>query len=170
MTTYSGTSERVITDLTLFADYHQLYLMDDAEVDLAPERWTTDDMLRRTVFGGDHIVVFTARNMDVPLRVEILPEAPPLELTGWDHIVDGAIRCASGRLIAMGCTDFEPDAARLPLAPGTYRARVSMTGLDSLSEDGLDGEDRYRVQFWPGPPQETRVRRMHDPEAGPDLP
>ncbi|MFW2543626.1 hypothetical protein ACN2XU_13345 [Primorskyibacter sp. 2E107] len=153
-------------DLCLMAAYHQLYIMDHAAVEIAAERWSTDDLVRKAVFGGDHLIVFTARAMDVPLRVEVLPEAPPLELTGWDHIVDGAFRAGAGSAIVMGCMDHEPDAARLPLAPGVYRARVSMAGLDSLSEDGLDGEDRYRVQLWPGPWQAVRVRRMHEPEAG----
>ncbi|WP_136440853.1 hypothetical protein [Pacificoceanicola onchidii] len=160
----------LVTDFTLFADYFSLYLLDDAEIEIAPERWTTDDMLRKCVFGGDYLVVCTARNMDVPLRVEVLPEAPPLDLTGWQHIVDGAIKTETGQLIIMGCTDYEPDAARLKLAPGTYRARISMTGLDSLSEDHLEGEDRYRIQLWPGPWQEVRARRLYDPEDSADAP
>ncbi|MDW4736332.1 hypothetical protein NQ293_26040, partial [Escherichia coli] len=50
-----------------------------------------------------------------------------------------------------------PDAARIDVAPGTYRVRVSYGGLDTLSEDGLEGDDRYRLQLWPAPPIAVRV-------------
>ena len=33
---------------------------------------------------------------------------------------------------------------------GDYAARISHGGLNTLSEDGLDGDDRYRIQLWPG--------------------
>ena len=42
------------------------------------------------------------------------------------------------------------DAARIAVVPGTYRARISYGSLDKLSTDGLDGEDHYLVQLWPG--------------------
>ncbi|WP_425072643.1 hypothetical protein [Sagittula sp. S175] len=152
-----------VRDLSIFADYHQFYIYDAQMQGTRPEDWTTDDMLRKVICGGDHLVVFTARNMDVPVRVEVLPEAPPLELFGWDHMVDGALRTVSGVLLILGCTDLEEGAERVVLAPGTYRLRVSMAGLDSLSADGLEGDDKYRVQIWPGPWRETVVRQMHEP-------
>ncbi|WP_313013585.1 hypothetical protein [Brevundimonas sp.] len=40
---------------------------------------------------------------------------------------------------------------------GDYAARVSHGGLDTLSEDGLDGDDRYRIQLWPGPVRPVTV-------------
>ena len=30
-----------------------------------------------------------------------------------------------------------------------YRARIYYGGLNSLSEDGLEGDDHYRVVLWP---------------------
>ena len=33
---------------------------------------------------------------------------------------------------------------------GDYAARVSYAKLTDLSDDGLEGDDRYRVQLWPG--------------------
>ena len=33
-----------------------------------------------------------------------------------------------------------------------YRARIYYGKLDALSEDGLEGEDHYRVVLWPGDP------------------
>lgn len=150
----------VARDLALFADYRQVYAWDAECTGPDPAGWSTDDMLRRVVFGGDHLVIFTVASRMVPVRVEILPEAPPLELFGWDQIVDGALRSAAGALVVLGCTDPEGDAARLPLAPGIYRVRVSMAGLDSADGEATEAEDRYRLQLWPGPWRETVVRRM----------
>jgi hypothetical protein len=54
----------------------------------------------------------------------------------------------SGRLVVAGCTDYFPDAARIDVPPGSYRARIYSGNLNSLSDDGLDGDDHYRVALW----------------------
>jgi len=38
---------------------------------------------------------------------------------------------------------------RIPVPPAVYRVRVSYGGLDTLSDDGLEGDDHYRLQLWP---------------------
>ncbi|MEV5479995.1 MULTISPECIES: hypothetical protein [Streptomyces] len=43
----------------------------------------------------------------------------------------------------------DPQGPRIPLTPGAYAARVYSRGLHTISEDGLDGEDRYHVVLWP---------------------
>ncbi len=48
----------------------------------------------------------------------------------------------------MGCTDYYEDAAKIVINPGMYRTRINYGRLDTLSEDGLDGEDHYEVVFW----------------------
>ena len=60
----------------------------------------------------------------------------------------------SGRVVIAGCTDYFPDAARIDLSPGQYRARVYYGKLNTLSPDGLDGNDHYKIVLWstaPGP-------------------
>lgn len=161
----------MIKDYTLFADYPMVFLLNHPDDDLASDLWTTDDLVRKAFFGGHLVMIRTARDMDVPVRVEILPEAPALDLSGWDHIVEGSFRARGGRLHVMGGTVFPEDRSQtLPLAPGPYRVRVSMAGLGTLSEDGPGGEDRYRVQLWPAPWQEVRLRRMFDPDEDRDVP
>jgi len=51
--------------------------------------------------------------------------------------------------VIAGCTDYFPDAMRIPVPPAVYRVRVSYGGLDTLSDDGLEGDDHYRLQLWP---------------------
>lgn len=143
-------------EYTLFADYFQFYLRDeDADGDLS-NSWTPEAMDRILAVASGTIGVGTVRNMNVPVIVEIIDGECDAELSAWDHVNECSIESPSGRLVIAGCTDYVPDAARIDLAPGSYRARIYYGNLSSLSEDGLDGDDRYRVVLWkaaPGPVQ-----------------
>lgn len=134
---------------TLFADYHQFYLTDTGGgTDYSPEV-TDEGIARRIVCLDGVLVIFTERNMDVPVRVELYETEPALEFGDTDHVVEGGFRSA-GTVAIAGCTDYLPDAARFPAPPGDLKAVVVFAGLDTLSEDGLEGEDRYTVHLWPG--------------------
>jgi hypothetical protein len=95
--------------------------------------------------------------MTVPLSLEVHDQEPLQDADGWDHVVECALQVDSGRIVVAGCTDFFPDAARVLVTPGLYRARVSYAGLTDISEDKLEGDDHYRVQLWRGSPTEPRV-------------
>jgi hypothetical protein len=95
--------------------------------------------------------------MNVPVTVEVLDAEPHSDLDCWDHVTECSLEAPSGRIVIAGCTDYFPDAARIQVEPGAYRARISYGSLDTLSEDGLDGDDRYRVQLWQAPPIDPRV-------------
>lgn len=58
-----------------------------------------------------------------------------------------------------GCTDYFPDAARIAITPGSYRARVYYRGLSTVSANALQGEDFYRVVLWPAPPSAVHVHK-----------
>ena len=45
----------------------------------------------------------------------------------------------------------------LDVPPGTFRVRFLFSGLGTLSADGLEGQDRYRVVLWPGEAGPLRV-------------
>ena len=107
------------------------------------------DMRARIVTSERGLIVFTVRNMDVKVRVELHGEEPRIEREEADHVVMGSFH-TSGRIVIAGLMDWVPDAARASVPPGTLRAMVVFTGLDTLSEDGLDGDDRYVVHLWPG--------------------
>lgn len=74
-----------------------------------------------------------------------------------DHVAEASVRVQSGRVVVAGCTDYWPDAARIRVSPGTYAVRVHYRGLGSPTEDGLAGEDHYRVVLWPGASREPTV-------------
>jgi hypothetical protein len=144
-------------EFTLFADYFQFYIQDElAEGDLS-DAWT-DEAVERMLAVEDGVVgIGTVRNMDVPVTVEILDAPPPLDADRWAHVVECTLVARSPKLAIAGCTDYFPDAARIPVAPGTYRLRACFAGLDTLSEDGLEGNDRYHLQLWPAPAVEVTV-------------
>ncbi|WP_083528721.1 hypothetical protein [Hyphomicrobium sp. CS1BSMeth3] len=143
----------------LFADYHQFYLADtESKVDIS-EDVTDEAISQRIVCRDDVLVVFTARNIEVPVLVELHETEPALDLPDADHAVEADLRSA-GMIAIAGCTDYLPDAARFSVPAGNLKARVLFTGLGTLSSDGLEGEDRYVVHLWPGKAEGVRVLKQ----------
>ena len=147
--------------LEIFADYFQFYLQDEtADGDLS-NAWDAPAVERMLAVSSGAVGLGTVRTMDVPVTLEFLDFEPLSELADFDHVVEGSLTIETGPLVIAGCTDYFPDAARFPVEPGTYRVRLSCSGLDSLSEDGLEGKDRYLVQLWLAPPIDPRVLKQH---------
>ena len=144
-------------EFELFADYHQFYLQDeDADGDLS-DSWTqqaTDNLL---AFAPGTIGIGTVRKMNVPVTIELYDSEPKEDFALWEQINECSINVSSGKIVVAGCTDYVPDAARISVEPDTYRARVFYGDLDTLSEDGLDGDDKYKVVLWRGEAIEPRV-------------
>jgi hypothetical protein len=152
-------------EYTLFADYFQFYLQDEsAEGDLS-NSWTQEAVDRLLAVAPGTIGVGTVRNMNVPVVVEISDIEPNTDLSAWDHVNECTVEVPSGRLVVAGCTDYFPDAARIELAPGSYRARILYGSLSSLSEDGLDGDDHYKVVLWTAAPRPSQVLKHRGDQA-----
>jgi hypothetical protein len=110
----------------------------------------TEEAVERLVAVSDHVVgVGTVRNMDVPVHVSVSDSLPALKEGEWDRINSASIECDTGRLVLAGCTDYFPDAARLPVPPGRYDILIAYKGVDTISEDGLDGNDSYHIFIAP---------------------
>ncbi len=135
---------------TIFADYHQIHVQDDdvAAGDFT-EAWTPEAMQKALAETDRGFAIGTVRNMEVPLTVEICESRPALDPGGFDRFNETRIELPSGRLVVLGCTDHFPEAARIAVQPGAYNAIVATKDEDTLSEDGLDGEDAYFVWLWP---------------------
>jgi len=151
-----------VRELELFADYFQFYLQDEQSGASLADAWTEEANRRRLAVAPDGcgVGVGTARNMTVPVRVEVRSRPPRGGLRLWDHVVECSIHVPSGRLVVAGCTDYFPNAARIDVAPGWHRARVYYGGLKSVSPDRLEGEDHYRVALWPAPPSVVMVLKQ----------
>lgn len=148
---------QVLYQGNLLADYFQIYLRDESHVDL-PDDYTDEVITRGLMAGPYAIILHTVRNMTVPIRVEWHDSRPAPNLDAYQHVVEAGFDCPSGQLVLAGLTDYDATAPRLMVKAGPLGVRVNMSGLDTLSEDGLDGDDHYVVQLWPGTePEGVRV-------------
>jgi hypothetical protein len=143
----------------LFADYFQFYLQDEAAVGDLSNSWGPEAVERLLAIAPGTIGVGTVRNMTVPVEVEVAQQPPSEDLDGWDRVNECSIEIPTGRLVVAGCTDYFPDAARLAVQPGSYRARIYYRGLNTVSANGLEGADFYRIVLWPGPQADVQVHK-----------
>ncbi len=149
----------VLFDGMVMADYHQFYLADTSRAEDLPSSWTDEDLSVRLLAGDGAIVVMTARNMDVALVVELREHMPEVDVENADHVVIARLHTA-GEIVIAGLTDYLPEAARVRVPKGALGAMIVSTGLRTLSEHGLDGEDRYTVYLWPGSADGITVLRQ----------
>jgi hypothetical protein len=145
----------------LFADYFQFYLQDEQAAGDLSDSWSPDAVKNLLALAPGTIGVGTVRNMTVPVTVEIRETEPSRDdFNSWDHINECSIDVLSGWLVIAGCTDYFPDASRLSVEPGCYRARIYYGELDSLSEDQLEGNDHYKITLWQAENAEPRVMKQ----------
>ena len=148
-------------EFNLFADYFQFYVQDEnVEGDLS-ECWTTEAINRLLAVTEGTIGVGTVRNMTVPVVIEVADGEPDLADTGdWDQVNECDLAVKSGRIVVAGCTDYFPEAARIDVPPGSYRARLYYGNLNSLSENGLEGDDHYRIVLWRAASEPLRILKQ----------
>ena len=88
--------------------------------------------------------------MTVPVALEIYESDPGFAPNSWDHVAECSLQLDSGQLEVHECTGGS--VATLHVKPGSYRVRALYGSLDSLSSNGLEGDDHYLVNLWPAPP------------------
>jgi hypothetical protein len=137
--------------LELFADYFQFYIQDEKIEGNLSDSWTQEAIDRLLTLGPGTIGIGTVRNMDVPVTIKTF-DNEPLFLTDNENVIGQINECdikvSSGKIVIAGCTDYFPDAERIEIKNGIYRARIYYGNLDKLSEDGLEGEDFYEIHLW----------------------
>jgi hypothetical protein len=136
-------------NLELFTDYFQFYIQDEQAVGDLGDDWTDEAVDRLLATTAGTIGIGTMRNMDAPVSIKLFDSEPSLtERDDIGQINECDLEITSGKAVIAGCTDYFPDAQRLDLANGIYRARIYYGNLDKISEDGLAGEDYYEVHLW----------------------
>ena len=137
-------------EFEIFADYYQIYLQDESAEGNLFTSWNKEAIDNLFAIAPGIIGIGTVRNSDVPLKV-IITKSRPLHdnFVDWDHIIEVSMQIPSGKIIIASPSDYLPDAARILVEPGTYRARIYYGKLESISEDGLEGDDHYQVVLWP---------------------
>lgn len=159
-------------DAELFADYFQIYILDEeSQSDLA-DVWTHDAIRGRLAAMPGLLGIWTEVNDFVDVSIELIASRPEPALDSADHVVEGSIEAASGRLVVMGCTDYLPDAPRLTVPAGWLRARVSKSNIDAaLSSDTGEDDDpaeseRIVIKVWPEERSEVKVLKLWQAATG----
>jgi hypothetical protein len=154
-------------ELKIFADYFQFYLQDETAKGDLSESWTAEAVNRHLAIAPGTIGVGTVRDTHVPVVVEIVDQVPDLYLSDWDQVNECTIEVSSGRIVIAGCTDYFPDALRIDVPPGSYRARVCYGQLNSVAANGLEGDDNYTIVLWSASPAPLTVLKQEPKSKNP---
>jgi hypothetical protein len=159
----------VPAELNLFADYRQIHVFDEGSATDLGEAWTDQAASDRLPISADAIAIGTEVSVNVLVGVEVLPSRPTDADAKFDHVVEASLRSDSGRLVVMGCTDYEPDAARFAVPAGWLRLRVAKSNLDQAYALGIESDEvpetmeRLRIQVWPAEPTLAVVVKQWSP-------
>lgn len=153
----SGSSDDapVAINLELFADYHQIHVMDEESEGDFGDVWTEQTVLDGLGVTDGALAIGTAVNVTVAVSVHVLAEQPDDDREDFDHVIEASLHLASGRLVVMGCTDYLPDAARFDMPADWIRVRASRRNLaaavdaDVDSSESPDTTEQLRLQAWP---------------------
>lgn len=157
-----GVNEMSKCQLNLFADYFQFCLQDEHAEGNFSDSWNEQTVRDGLAVVPNAFAVRTARNTTVPVVVEVRDSAPQDDdFDEWDRINECSLDVPSGRIVVAGCTDYFPTAARIAVEPGSYRARIYYGGLDTITGNGLQSNDHYRVVSWLAEYSEAQVFKSH---------
>jgi hypothetical protein len=149
----------IVRELEVQSDYGQIYIY-DAETQASGENDTEDDnpLMRalddasnsRRFVGYDNglvdVLTPSQYNWKAPMRIVVSDDPPPLDVDGWDHVVEVPLPVPSGRLAFEASGGGTPIETRVP--PNTYRARISGRGYVAGAGE-IEGHESYRLQLWP---------------------
>ena len=147
---------RLTVETSVWASHTQFYVVDAGRDHWSVELWDGTALERHLDVADGVVAVGTIGYCDVPVRVELWVDEPPLDLGSWDHVVDASLDLRSGR-VALEEVEGDGVIAPLDVHPGVYRVRSSAAGLHAADEDS--GGDRYRIQLWPAAWAEPEVRK-----------
>ena len=142
--------------LNVFADYYQFYIWDpDLPGVAAPEDYTDADIENRVKAAPGVVVIQPVRNMTVSVDFEIYDSDPGFHINEWQHVAEAPLVLSKNRMEIHECTG--DSLALLPGPAAECTVRALFKGLNTISEDGLEGKDTYRVQVFPATRSEIRL-------------
>ena len=133
----------------LFADYFQFYIQDEQATGDLSDAWNKESCNIGLAVAPGTLGVGTARNMIVPVVLEIHDSVPNEDFEKWDRVNECSIDVPSGCIVIAGCTDYFPEAKRISVEAQCYRARVYYGGQNVVADDYAEGHDHYRIVLWP---------------------
>ncbi len=157
-------------ELRLFADYHQIHLFDEQSDSDLGTAWGDEATRTGLATAGDALAVGTTVNVDVSVFVQSLDRPSADDVASYDHVVEGSVYVPSGRLVVMGCTDYEPEAHRFDVPAGWIRVRASRSNLAIANSLGVESNkdpttmERILLQLWPAPTAPTVLLKRWTPK------
>lgn len=149
-------------ELSVFADYNVFFLLADDTPPPGPKTGWVDEVIATMIAARPGVVcIGTARRMAVPVTITVRPNAPEDVMERADHVTEASLRTTTGQLRIVDGSEVSIGEPQLAVAPGTYRVRVYSSGFDTLSDDALDGDDRYRLVAWPAEDEPPRVLKRY---------
>ncbi|UZR98570.1 hypothetical protein [Chondrinema litorale] len=132
--------------LEVFADYFQIYMQTAStlESEELGVEWSEKELKRLLQVKKEEFVIGTARNMSVPFFIKIYPEKPEINLDNWDIVNESEIK-VTANILYINSMD---DEISIPLESGVYGFYTLYKNLDSISKDGLEGDDEYYLYLW----------------------
>src|SRR5256885_9486063 len=166
----SARRSAIVLELEVQSDYGQIYIY-DAETQASGENETEDDnpLMRalddasnsRRFVGYDNglvdVLTPSQYNWKAPMHIVVSDDPPPLEVHGWDHVVEVPLPVPSGRLAFEASRGGAP--IETPVPPNTYRARIPRRGYVA-GAGGTAGDGSYRRH--PCPPRERAPKPHQD--------
>ena len=144
--------------LQVDVSYGQFYLLDPAMPFEPPVDWTNEDVDHGMKEANHLLAIAPPRDGAIPVRVEIHPAEPALDLAEWDHAVEGGLEIVSGVLEVQEWGGLRRWRFQVP--PGRYRVRALFGNLESyFREDGPE-LDHYLLAVWPGQASGVRVLKQ----------
>jgi hypothetical protein len=145
-------------EVELDVDYGQFYLWDPATCFEPPFDWTAADVDGGLKAAPHLLAVAPVRDGPIPLVVELHDEAPALDLSGWDHAVEGSLEVVSGRLELCECLGVR--RWEFAVRPGWYRVRALFGNLATVFVEDEPEADRYLLAIWASPPAGVEVLKQ----------
>jgi hypothetical protein len=129
--------------------YSQIYIVDGMMDSLYNGySWTDEDFNSMLCVQEGFLIIGTARSLVVPFCANISNERPEIVFDLYSHIVECSIETITGIRIFGDFDEEEYDVA-ISFDPGVYGVLACYKDLDSISFDGLEGNDSYHVFLWP---------------------
>lgn len=151
--------------LTVLADHYQFYLQDLAahgtwmrshggDPGLAPAGWTKEAVYdHRIGVEPFSLAVGTADDGTVEVLLSLAPARPAVGPADAEHIVEADLGLPGGDLAISGPADDPGSEQHVPVAPGSYRVRVSYrrTHRPGTTVNGSApvNDFRYEISLWP---------------------
>jgi hypothetical protein len=158
---------KIVHELIVFADNFQVHLQDQKEEADFPESWN-DLLLTQLYVAGERVLgIGTVRDLDVEMTIEVNSDRmddkdiyTDPDCSDYDHVAQCNIDLPSGEILISGCTESFDEAHRISVPPGTYGVRMYWSNLDSTDDLGFEGDDHYKLEFWPNTYFEERIIKM----------